>query len=386
VELAGLLLTAGNWPSRTIGSCDRSSRDVRRESPVAAAIHAAAGGPHAGNDRAVTRVYRGSLSWRPKSFAETRSLDRVAQNVQWEHDTLFPKYQLASDLSLVESYGSIKLVDHQILLFVARQFGPMEAGKSRLPQPTALRLFGTEFLVLPEASQPAFAERIDVRNRPSDWPENTSLWQMKRTLPRAWIVHDIEILAPLAYPPRIASVEDRSKQVLFPAGKARDFSRSGVVESDRPPVGLIEMLNDPARSPAVPGDETCRISHYDPQHVVIEATLAQPGLVVLSDAWYPGWKATYRWQPPGSAGATGPMEAQVLRTNRVLRGVWLPAGTSEIEMRYQPASFVRGAAISGASWALLIAAGMLVLTRRRRGAKATKGTTECLNSRSTGDS
>ena len=93
------------------------------------------------------RVFRGNLaSWRPPSFRQKMSPNRMAEVAQWEHDTLFPKYHLPSGISLVESYGSIKLMDYESLLFVAKQHGPRQPDKSLLPQPTALRLLGTEML------------------------------------------------------------------------------------------------------------------------------------------------------------------------------------------------------------------------------------------------
>src|SRR5207249_671448 len=101
-----------------------------------------------------------------------------------------------------------------------------------LPQPAALRLLGTQFLVLPERHQPEFAERIagekDNEDQ-ADWPQSAALWRMKRTLPRAWIVHEVEALPP---PPlRIEAIDERTKAVLFPGDKSRDFHRSAVVET-----------------------------------------------------------------------------------------------------------------------------------------------------------
>jgi hypothetical protein len=311
----------------------------------------------AGNPGIPLRVYRdGRGKWRPTSFRQVTSPDRVAENVQWEHDTLFPKYQLGTDLALIESYGSIKLVDYETLFFIARQYGPVQPDKSRLPQSTALRLLGTEYLVLPDTIAPAFAERVDPAEHPTDWPEDASLWQMKRTLPRAWLVHDVEVLPPLPFPLRVAAVDERTKEVLFPGNKPRDFSRQAVVET----TGHFPQAE--VKSATSTADESCRVTSYEPTHVVIEAALAEPGMVVLSDTWFPGWEATVQ-----SSGESTMQPAAIHRTNRVLRGVWLPVGRHTIEMHYQPASFSRGVAISMASWAVLAVLGLVVLARRRRG-------------------
>ena len=138
----------------------------------------------------------------------------------------------------------------------------------------------------------------------------------------------------------------------------RDFLRTAVVETEQP---LPEWSHSETEkdSPVSDGQpsEQCRIAHYDPQRVVVETELTRPGLLVLSDAWFPGWRAVVTTR--GSS-----REAPIYRTNRVLRGVWLPAGTCEVEFRYQPASFGRGAMISGCSWSLLAIVGLVVFIRR----------------------
>jgi hypothetical protein len=300
------------------------------------------------------RVFRGNLAgWRPHSFRQRISVNRMAEVAQWEHDTLFPKYHLASGISLVESYGSIKLMDYESLLYVAKQYGPRQDDKSYLPQPTALRLLGTEALVLPEKYRPEFAELVDKGN--DQWPENTALWRMTRTLPRAWIAHEVATLPPLPFPLRIEAADERTKSVLFPGDKPRDFSRTAVVETDQPlakwqPIAEVSATEEQG--------ESCRITHYGPQRVVIEVELSQPGLLVLGDAWYPGWQAYVT-----SNGAV--TQPPIYRTNRILRGIWLPAGQQTVEFRFEPASFTSGATISGVSWLVLAVLGAILLWRRK---------------------
>jgi hypothetical protein len=330
----------------------------RSESPVANLIRETERPADAAP--APPRVYRGNLaSWRPPGFRQAGSANRPAETAQWERDTLFPKHELPSGLALVESYGSIKLIDYESLLFVAKQHGPRQPDKTLLPQPTALRLLGTEFLVLPDRQTPDFADLVPAAGE--HWPASAALRKMTRTLPRAWIVHEVHSLPPLPRPLRIEAVDQRTKEVLFPGNKARNFLRTAVVETEQP---LLEWSQDQTEksSPASEGPaESCKITHYDPQRVVVTAQLARPGLLVLSDAWFPGWRAVV------TTGGSS-REAPIYRTNRVLRGVWLPAGTSEIEFRYQPASFVRGAIISGCSW-FLLAIGWLINLIRSWGPK-----------------
>jgi hypothetical protein len=241
-------------------------------------------------------------------------------------------------------------MDYESLLYVARRHGFRQDGLPPLPQPTALRLLGTEHLVLPVRSEPPFAERMAGDEESLDWPENASLWRMKRTLPRAWIVHEVVTLPALSFPREVRAVDDRTQQVLFPDLRARDFSRMAVVESDR----SLPKISGESSS-----EERCRIRRYEPQRVVVETELASPGLVVLSDAWYPGWKAFV------TTDGGPPREALIYRTNRVLRGVWLPAGRHTVDFRFQPTSFYCGAWISAASWLVVLVGGAFIVWRRR---------------------
>jgi hypothetical protein len=354
-QLAALLLTAVELAVANYWLVPTAPAALWRDQPqVARAIHAEI----AGSDTAIVppRVSRGNLGrWRPPSFAKHASEQRPAELAQWERDTLFPKHQLASNLGLIESYGSVKLVDYESLMYVAWQHGQQQPDGQRVLAPTALRLLGTTYLALPESSQPKYAARFDSpMERAERWPENTALWRMNRTLPRTWIVHEVETLPPLPFPRRVEEVDARTREVLYPGDQPRDFSRQAVVETTHPL---------PAVRAISPGSaESCQITTYEPNQIVIEATLTQPGLVVLSDAWFPGWEATVQ-----SSGEWNKQPATIHRTNRVLRGVFLPSGQHTIEMHYRPASFTRGAIISGASWGVLAILGLLLATPRRRG-------------------
>ncbi len=88
--------------------------------------------------------------------------------------------------------------------------------------------------------------------------------------------------------------------------------------------------------------------------------MARPGLLVLSDQFYPGWRAEV--QSPGER----PREAPILQTNRVMRGVWLESGPHRVVFRYRPANLFWGALASGAAWLALCAALSLATARNLR--------------------
>jgi uncharacterized membrane protein YfhO len=74
---------------------------------------------------------------------------------------------------------------------------------------------------------------------------------------------------------------------------------------------------------------------------------------VLTDLFYPGWKAF-----------SGGRELPIYRANALFRAVFLPAGTHEVEFHYRPASFAIGVSVSVATGSLVVVAALINLWRR----------------------
>jgi uncharacterized membrane protein YfhO len=89
-----------------------------------------------------------------------------------------------------------------------------------------------------------------------------------------------------------------------------------------------------------------------PNRVTIRAILSEPGYLVLTDTWYPGWQASVDGTP-----------VPLLRANHAFRAVWLQAGEHVVEMRYRPASVRWGSAITLAALICLIL-GLAVSSRK----------------------
>lgn len=77
------------------------------------------------------------------------------------------------------------------------------------------------------------------------------------------------------------------------------------------------------------------IRQYRSHRVVIHAMTDSPAYLVLTDTWFPGWRARVNG-----------VEQPVWRANHAFRAVWLPPGRHEVEFRYRPASFQFGLGLS----------------------------------------
>ena len=101
------------------------------------------------------------------------------------------------------------------------------------------------------------------------------------------------------------------------------------------------------------GDAT--ITSYGPERVEIDATSRGPGVLVLSDLYYPGWKAEVDGE-----------EVDIERVDYLLRGVPLEDGEPEVEIRYEPASWRIAWILSVTGLVCLLALVVVGIRRRRR--------------------
>ena len=100
-------------------------------------------------------------------------------------------------------------------------------------------------------------------------------------------------------------------------------------------------------------EDRVEILSYEPERIVISANLAEEGYLVLTDAYYPGWRAL-----------TDGLETPIYRADLLFRAVYLPAGQHRVEFVYDPRSFKMGVAISLTALLGLVA-GVAVLAGRR---------------------
>lgn len=105
---------------------------------------------------------------------------------------------------------------------------------------------------------------------------------------------------------------------------------------DRAPVFPEENAGN---QPAVAAD-TVRIAHYAPERVEVLVTAAAPGVLVLRDTVYPGWRALLNGKP-----------APLLRADGLFRAVAVPTGMHSVVFEYRPPSLRFGVAVSLAALA-----------------------------------
>jgi uncharacterized membrane protein YfhO len=83
---------------------------------------------------------------------------------------------------------------------------------------------------------------------------------------------------------------------------------------------------------------------WPPDKVSLAVNAAHNGLLVLSEVWYPGWRATVNGRP-----------AEIYKTDGSLRGIVVPAGSSQVALSFQPMSFYLGASLTLATFVCVLA-------------------------------
>lgn len=78
-----------------------------------------------------------------------------------------------------------------------------------------------------------------------------------------------------------------------------------------------------------------RLVEDEPEHVAVEVNNPEPGILILSDTYDPGWRAYVNGRP-----------TPILRVNALFRGVALPPGDHIVDFQYRPRSFYIGAIIT----------------------------------------
>ena len=158
-------------------------------------------------------------------------------------------------------------------------------------------------------------------------------------------------------------------QVLGHAWFVDDVVPAGSADEEIDLLGRVDLRHSavlasadacPAGSPSA--DESIDLVSYAPNELRYHYRAESDRLAVFSEIWYPDWKILLA---EGEA-----VEIPLLRADWTLRAAVLPAGEHDLVMRFQPASYERGATYSRISsitllLLLLLSLGVYVSKQRR---------------------
>jgi len=200
--------------------------------------------------------------------------------------------------------------------------------RTPITRPALLDLVAVRGLVLradlpPPAHEPAL-ERVAAFDR-------QTVWRNASALPRAYTVS------------RVRFVPDETAALAAVVDTGFDGHREAVVVGD--PIGALAAG---PREPFVP----TRITRDDGEAVAVAVEVERPALLVLADAFAPGWRVTVD-------GAPRPL----LQVNHYVRGVAVGPGDRRVEFAYRPPGLVPALVLAVVAWSAVVVGSLRVAER-----------------------
>lgn len=156
----------------------------------------------------------------------------------------------------------------------------------------------------------------------------------------------LKIYENLDYLPRFFMASD------YRVIKKPDEYISSLLDKKFDPEKTVLLEEDPQMEAAGKSGYDIEVIKYSGTEIELRAETDCPGILVASEAWYPGWKVY-----------VDGVERKILKADYVLRAVALEGGTHTVRFEYRPESFRLGSIISIASIIGLVMT--LIYTGRR---------------------
>jgi hypothetical protein len=166
--------------------------------------------------------------------------------------------------------------------------------------------------------KPIFKKLVEIGK--ADIFENT------RAMPRVWMVGETRLMAD-------ADIVRSIRRGELPEGGMFDPTKLALVSD----AGMkSEGFTSPPKAVKVDNfSGSAKVISIENRKVLLGAETSTGGFLVLSDLFYPGWKATVDGR-----------QQEIVRTNYVLRGLEIKPGKHSIEFCYEPIYLYIGGAIS----------------------------------------
>lgn len=163
------------------------------------------------------------------------------------------------------------------------------------------------------------------------------LYEHEAGFGRAVVLHDVRTVADHEW-----GTEDALNLMRDPAFDPAET----IVLSVPDPNGLIPL------APGPQGEDSAQITAYSAEHISVEVTSSAEGYLMLTDAFYPGWRALVNGRP-----------TDILRADVMFRAVRVPAGASTVVFEYRPGWLPQVLYAGAAAWLLtlgVVLAGLIV--------------------------
>ncbi len=261
-------------------------------------------------------VKNGLIEFLEKDDSYFRIMD-TARSLGQEVAVRYNIYKIGGyDAVILSDYNEFidLLMDGEQKLYVENTLEFEKLNVSRINNFNILSLLNVKYVLTKEKLENDNLKLVDNATVYIDrWDINrdVKIYENKDVLPRAFIVRDAKII--------------KEKEEIFNKLKIFDPRKEIIIEKD---FDNINKSNDGEFKEA-------DILFYSPNKIVVNVSLENSGFLVLSEKYYPGWKAY-----------DNNKEIEIMKTDYILRSVYLEKGEHKVEFIYDPLSYRIGKIIT----------------------------------------
>jgi len=251
----------------------------------------------------------------------------------------------------------VEYVPETIQLFIPRRHTNFIYRFINQQSKNLYNLTGTRYIILPSGKEnyTDFARKMGFKKVHTTG--YADIYENPGALPKAFLVYRVEVI-----PPVLKTIPTYVDSRLIQEKRVWDVSGAGkrLLAADVDPASLAiveEPVPLPSRNePASSQRPEVKILSYTPNRVEMSVRTPVAGFLVLTDSYYPGWRAEVNGKP-----------VKIYRTDDIFRGILVPAGTSTILFTFLPTHFYLGLSLSLLTLFFLLSA---YLRRKRAGSSA----------------
>jgi Bacterial membrane protein YfhO/6-pyruvoyl-tetrahydropterin synthase related domain len=240
----------------------------------------------------------------------------------YENPVFDPDLSRINQVPTLGWYGP--LVNKSISQVTGVTSGGWTRRESFAPDNVSMDIFSVKYVAVQDKDRALFDAQPERWRELDQREKNAIIYENRAVIPRTWVVSHVQQLE-----------RDKILQAIatsrLPNGKIFDPSKTVLTDSSIPSIDNVS------------NGSLTRIFRDDGSHLIIDVWANSPGILVIGDAFYPGWKA---W--------VNGTETKVNQVNYALRGIAVPQGISRVELLFRPQSFIWGVVLSIIALATLI--------------------------------
>ena len=283
------------------------------------------------------------IAWQPVL------LDATAKNILWLGDTERLIYQFENISNSTETIDvkkdlavplpkdsgvvivGLKVFDWKNMAYLPRS----SAAPGKGPNSTAL-----QELVLGQAEISAKAVRSNIV---TDCRIDTAkhVFKLQEETPTRIRVYENSKALPQAFLSRNCKIATNDKEAFALLMKP-DFDSSFLVLDPSPESGIDKatlQANTDGLDSTLKGKDLVEFNRDDCNNITVKVQAAAPAILLLSENYYPGWQASIEQGKKISS-------VPIMHANYLFQAVKVPAGSSTIRFKFEPAGFKLGLALA----------------------------------------